>query len=97
MCALCYATILSVVLLIDSIRSTESSIFPHHLSSPAANSMCSHTPSNEILKDVENVLYSVNEDSTRLYGPPCSCGRGSPWTRVAFLNMSDPNQQCPYN
>ena len=97
MSALCYATILPVFLLTVSIRSTESSVFPHGFSSPAANSMCSHAPSNEILKDVENALYSVNEDLTQLYGPPCSCGRGSPWTRVAFLNMSDPNQECPSN
>ena len=97
MSALRYATILSVVLLIYSIRSTESSTFPHGFSSPAVNNMCSYTPSNELLKDVENALYSVNEDLTQLYGPPCSCGRGSPWTRVAFLNMSDPNQQCPSN
>ena len=27
---------------------------------------------------------------------PCSCG-GNGWTRVAYLNMSDPNQQCPSN
>lgn len=30
-------------------------------------------------------------------GPPCSCGRAGDWTRVAHLNMSDPNQQCPTN
>ena len=28
--------------------------------------------------------------------PPCSCG-GDGWTTVAYLNMSDPNQQCPSN
>ena len=27
---------------------------------------------------------------------PCSCG-GEGWTRAAYLNMSDPNQQCPSN
>ena len=27
---------------------------------------------------------------------PCSCG-GDGWARVAYLNMSDPNQQCPSN
>ena len=27
---------------------------------------------------------------------PCFCG-GSEWTRVAHLNMFDPNQQCPSN
>ena len=29
--------------------------------------------------------------------PPCSCGGAGSWTRVAHLNMSDPNQQCPSN
>ena len=28
---------------------------------------------------------------------PCSCGGDGGWTRVAYLNMSDPNQQCPSN
>ena len=31
-------------------------------------------------------------------GPPCSCtGTTGNWTRVAHLDMTDPNQQCPYN
>ena len=30
-------------------------------------------------------------------GPPCSCGGAGGWTRVVYLNMSDPNQQCPSN
>ena len=29
--------------------------------------------------------------------PPCFCGGAGGWTRVAYLNMSDPNQQCPSN
>ena len=29
--------------------------------------------------------------------PPCSCGGAGGWTRAAYLNMSDPNQQCPSN
>ena len=29
------------------------------------------------------------------YSPPCSCEGAGGWTRVAYLNMSDPNQQCP--
>ena len=28
---------------------------------------------------------------------PCSCGGDGGWTRAAYLNMSDPNQQCPSN
>ena len=29
--------------------------------------------------------------------PPCSCGSDGGWTRVVYLNMSDPDQQCPSN
>ena len=31
--------------------------------------------------------------------PPstCPCGGPGPWRRIAHLNMSDPNQQCPHN
>ena len=28
---------------------------------------------------------------------PCSCGYARSWTRAIYLNMSDPNQQCPSN
>ena len=40
---------------------------------------------------------SVLEDTIKnyyRYNRPCSCG-GPGWTRVAYLNMSDPDQQCP--
>ena len=47
---------------------------------------------------------AVNAEQRRVRGilakryssPSCSCG-GDGWTRVAYLNMSDPNQQCPSN
>ena len=32
-----------------------------------------------------------------LYPPQCPCGGPGPWRRIAHLNMSDPNQQCPTN
>ena len=31
------------------------------------------------------------------YHPPCFCGGAGDWTRAVYLNMSDPNQQCPSN
>ena len=48
-----------------------------------------------IIKDVVNprLLEKYGPPS----GPPCSCGGSGSWTRVAFLNMSDPTQQCPSN
>ena len=29
--------------------------------------------------------------------PLCFCGDASRWTRVAYLNMTDPNEECPQN
>ena len=29
--------------------------------------------------------------------PQCFCGSAGDWTRAVYLNMSDPNQQCPSN
>ena len=42
--------------------------------------------------DVVTMLESTNEASTTL--PSETCG-GPGWRRVAFLNMTDPNQNCP--
>ena len=42
---------------------------------------------------VGQTLQSYHPDG----GPPCSCGGAGGWTRAAYLNMSDPNQQCPSN
>ena len=48
---------------------------------------------------------TINEERSRIReaimkyynkSPPCSCGSPE-WTRVVYLNMSDPNQQCPSN
>ncbi len=46
---------------------------------------------------------TINEEHKRVresildyYNRPCSCG-GPGWTRVAYLDMSDTNQQCPSN
>ena len=40
---------------------------------------------------------TTSTSSPGTYSPPCSCGGAGGWTRVAYLNMSDPNQQCPSN
>ena len=29
--------------------------------------------------------------------PPCPCGGPGHWTKIAYLNMTDPTQQCPPN
>ena len=43
---------------------------------------------------VRQTLQSYDPDDPD--DPPCSCG-GEGWTRAVYLNMSDPNQQCPSN
>ena len=44
---------------------------------------------------VRKTLQSYDPDDPD--GPPCSCGGAGGWTRAVYLNMSDPNQQCPSN
>ena len=45
-------------------------------------------------------IRSSNGSSVRVYcdfNRQCGCDGPSTWTRVAFLNISDPNQVCPRN
>ena len=45
-------------------------------------------------------IRSSNGSAVRVYcdfNRQCGCDGPSTWTRVAFLNMSDPNQVCPRN
>ena len=45
-------------------------------------------------------IRSSNGSAVRVYcdfNMRCGCDGPSGWTRVAFLNMSDPNQVCPSN
>ena len=48
------------------------------------------TAQRELLRKTLQSYYSSD-------GPPCSCGGAGGWTRAVYLNMSDPNQQCPSN
>ena len=53
------------------------------------HSMCySQAMINSQSNKVKEILTVVNR--------PCSCG-GPGWTRVAYLNMSDPSPRCPSN
>lgn len=45
---------------------------------------------------ITQVLNSVVIPSLNGSGPPCSCGGAGGWSRLAHLNMTDPNQQCPF-
>ena len=52
-------------------------------------------PSQDAVNSANSKVRDILEDSYA--APPCSCGGDGGWTRVAYLNMSDPNQQCPSN
>lgn len=48
--------------------------------------------------EIHNLLNTtVNAILLERYGPPCHCGLAGEWTRMAYLDMTDPNQQCPPN
>ena len=40
---------------------------------------------------------TLRDTATPIHDPPtsCSCGSPGPWRRMAYLNMSDPDQKCP--
>ena len=66
---------------------------------PAAS--CSHIfLSNSFSPSGYYWIRSSNGSAVRVYcdfNRQCGCDGPSTWTRVAFLNMSDPNQVCPSN
>ena len=64
------------------------SSFPMGLA-PTASSIC---PSHEEIDTLHRNVKHIIED--KFITRPCSCG-GAGWTRVAYLNMSDPQQTCP--
>ena len=66
----------------------ENSSFPIHLQT---NSSTCSTESIEAAR--RNVKCLIEQ---KIANSPCSCG-GDCWTRVAYLNMSDPQQTCPSN
>ena len=43
---------------------------------------------------VQNIKASVQATLEDTYSKNPNCGPG-PWVQVAYLNMSDPSQQCP--
>ena len=53
-------------------------------------------PSAEVTEQARNntgeEIRSILHDTVR-----CPCGGPGLWRRIAHLNMSDPNQQCPSN
>ena len=63
---------------------------------PSAEVM--NTLRNTTKQEIKDLLRNtVNPKLDCINGPPCSCGNRGEWTRIAFLNMTDPSQQCPTN
>ena len=65
------------------------------LVNPTPNACQSQSAAVDIAR--QNIDRSVHEILSTIANPPPSnpsCGDGS-WTRVAYLNMTDPLQQCP--
>ena len=67
---------------------------PIHLPHTATNSstcpLLNTSAQRELVGKTLQSYYSYDD-------PPCSCRGAGGWTRAAYLNMSDPNQQCPSN
>ena len=66
------------------------SSYPIRLTTTANSTYPSHEEIDTLRRNIKYVIEEIS--LTR----PCSCG-GSGWTRVAYLNMSDPQQTCPSN
>ena len=60
-------------------------------------------PPSEVLAQARNAVTASIQGPFRdnviptLNGRSCPCGGAGPWRRIAYLNMSDPNQQRPPN
>ena len=50
-----------------------------------------------IERATQEAIRSVLHDTVVPLIDRCPCGGPGPWRRIAYLNMSDPNQQCPSN
>ena len=62
-------------------------------------SSCSALPANSP-SGYYWILPATGQPAVQLYcdfNRQCGCDGPSTWTRVAFLNMSDPNHNCPSN
>ena len=59
---------------------------------PVNNASTGSCPSNEERQNVRHKIYEAVSGIIQSFVPECGEGR---WDRVAYLNMSDPSQQCP--
>ena len=70
-----------------------------HQRCPASKRCPAPKPISQTMKTEPMSINKEGKESIQgSYGvPPCACGAAGEWTRVAYLNMADPNQQCPSN
>ena len=66
------------------------SSFPIRLASTVSSACPLHEEIDTLRRNAKHVIKEIP------LARPCSCG-GAGWTRVAYLNMSDPQQTCPSN
>ena len=82
----------------DRIEQLSYSLFGRDSINPASS--CSQILLNPSSPSGHYWIRSSNGSAVRVYcdfNRQCGCDGPSGWTRVAFLNMSDPNQVCPSN
>ena len=63
---------------------------PHTATNSSTCPLLNTSAQRELVRKTLQSHYSSDD-------PPCSCGGARGWTRAVYLNMSDPNQQCPSN
>ncbi len=65
----------------------------------SVNGTCpSATMRGAIRQNLQNQVSSLLRDRvvpSLRSRPPCACGGPGEWTRIAHLNMSDPDESCP--
>ena len=60
--------------------------------------VCPSVDASERAKNTtQEAIRSILRDTVVPLIDRCPCGGPGPWRRIAYLNMSDPNQQCPSN
>ena len=63
---------------------------PHTATNSSTCPLLNTSAQRELVGKTLQSYYSYDD-------PPCSCGGAGGWTRAVYLNMFDPNQQCPSN
>ncbi len=93
-----------ILLLIASCLAHQNVSLPLQLSAVKTSSVNGTCPSatlrGAIRQNLQNQVSSLLRDRVvpiLRSRPPCACGGPGEWTRIAHLNMSDPNESCPAN